>query len=266
MKKIKSIVIKLIIFTVIFFTYQYISLYPALTNDINYEKYKITKYQDVKIKYFNIENNNIKTIFKDNGVDKPLVIYFHGNYELIDMNVKLLNNLFNDKASYLMVEYNGYGNSEGFPSLNNTNNALSFVLNKYNLNKRKLTVIGRSIGSAHAIDYVSKNSKKVEKLVLISSFISPVNIISNDKKVYDILDKLMFFNYNLKNKVDNIKNKDIEVLLMHGKKDNMFPVNLVNDIQEIFKNKKIISHKLIVEGNHNTINLYNKDLLNFILN
>lgn len=247
----------------VFVLFQYTSLYPVLFS--NKEPF-IKESKDIQVNYLTVEGNKIKTIYIEGKKEYPVVIYFHGNHELIDHNVIYLKNMLHkDGIGVLLVEYNGYGNSEGLPTLKRTNKAVLDALSFYKLNDKDIVVFGRSIGTAHAYDFVFNHSEIVSKLIILSGFISPVNIIETDHGRASKLDLLMFFNYNMENKIkDYTATKNIDTLLLHGKNDGMFNVDVVPHMADILNKKRFITETIIFNGTHNNINIKKIDILKFI--
>jgi pimeloyl-ACP methyl ester carboxylesterase len=248
------------------FFLQYKSLYPVLLTGTK-SFIKSSKKENIDVNYLNIDNQKIKTIYLKGKKDLPVVIYFHGNNDLIDHNVYYLKTILNNEGiGVLFVEYNGYGDSEGLPTLNKTNKAVLNALNYYNLNDKEKVVWGRSIGSAHAFDFTLNHPDKVDKLMILSGFFSPVNILTKDSSYVDWLDNIMFFNYNVKNKIKKYKaKKTIPTMLMHGDKDGLFSVEVVKELVNVLPSSQFKISTIIFSGTHNTVNIKNEEYIKFIL-
>lgn len=261
-KNIISIISITFFFISMLFLIQYGSLYPAYFYGI---PEKLNESENSNIKYEYLNNKKIKTIFLKGDSNKPVIIFFHGNYELIGNNYNYFEKI-NKKTKFniLMVEYNGYGNSEGYPSLKSTNKSIIEWLEK-NQKFKEYIIWGKSIGSAHAYDFAMNNPIYSNKLIIQSGFLSPLNAITNNEKEAKLLSYLMFFDYEAKNKINEIiKNNNIKnILIIHGKEDLLFNIKYANETYNIFENK-INTKKMFVNGGHNNIKIKEKELVEFL--
>ena len=82
-KNIISIISITFFFISMLFLIQYGSLYPAYFYGI---PEKLNESENSNIKYEYLNNKKIKTIFLKGDSNKPVIIFFHGNYELIGNN------------------------------------------------------------------------------------------------------------------------------------------------------------------------------------
>jgi len=81
--------------------------------------------------------------------------------------------------SFLLVDYPGYGNSEGWPNLANTRSvadgAIGALAGQLKIEVRtlepRLAVMGHSLGSAAALDFATRHSK-VSRIILLAPFTS----------------------------------------------------------------------------------------------
>lgn len=258
------IIVTLIIlfFSTMLFLIQYSSLYPAYFYKI---KETLKENENSNIKYEYLNNKKVKTIFIEGDSNKPLIIFFHGNYELIDNNYDYFKEI-NKKTKFnvLMVEYNGYGNSEGYPSLKSTNKSIIEWLSK-NQKFKEYIIWGKSIGSAHAYDFSKDYPNYSTKLIIQSGFLSPLNAITNNEKKAKALSYLMFFNYEAKNKINKIiKNNNIKnLLIIHGIEDELFNIKYAEETYNIFKDK-INTQKMFINGGHNNIKIKENELIKFL--
>lgn len=81
----------------------------------------------------------------------PTILFFHGNAGNIGHRLPNARGLFKHlQANILMVEYRGYGLSEGTPSesglYKDAQAALNYLLNREDIDHRRIIVFGRSLG------------------------------------------------------------------------------------------------------------------------
>ncbi|MDH3760399.1 MAG: alpha/beta hydrolase [Gammaproteobacteria bacterium] len=111
------------------------------------------------------------------GKDKA-VVYFGGNSELITHRRGFFEDVFRDYSVYL-IDYRGYGNSEGNPSeaglFSDALAIFDFVSTAHN----SITAYGRSLGSGVAV-YLAAN-RRLEKLILLTPYDSVAEVA---QKIY----------------------------------------------------------------------------------
>jgi predicted esterase len=252
--------------------FQFYSLYPAFFHKLKTTFKKSTEFSTIK--YINVDGKKVKTIFVKGKDDAPLIIYFHGNYELIDNDVQLFE-YFSKKHGFntILIEYNGYGDSEGIPSLSNTNKAVIEWLKNHSPygdltkeRKNEIIVWGKSIGSGHAFDFIANNKDLADKIIIHAGFLSPVHAISSGG-FSSFLKHLMIFNYDAEDKIKTIADnnkKTYSALIVHGTKDEMFDFKYTYEMKDIFTKNNIPSEISAFHGEHNSMNFDLIEISNFI--
>ena len=94
----------------------------------------------------------------------PTVLYLHGNAGNIGHRLVNVQGLYNSiGCNVALLEYRGYGRSEGTPSEEgicmDAQAALDFLLTRSDINTEKILVFGRSLGGAVAIDLATRLKK-----------------------------------------------------------------------------------------------------------
>ena len=112
--------------------------------------------------------------------NKPLIVYFGGNAEIISETLIKYKNKFKGQYDILAIEHRGFGSSEGHPSekslINDGVELLKEWMVKYNYDAKNIVIIGRSLGSGIAIQVA--HVIKPAGIVLITPFYS-INAIGN---------------------------------------------------------------------------------------
>ena len=231
---------------------------------MNYKRSKyFTTSSKKKIKYFFMKKNSQITI-----------VFFHGFMsDMIGAKPTAIQKFCKKhKLNFLKFEYSGHGKSSGKFINGNiskwSNEAKQLI--RYKIKKNtKLIFIGSSMGSWIALKLFPVFKKRIKGFIGIASapeFLENLmwkkfsrktkNTIIN-KKIYYLdyggftypLTKQLIFN-GRKNKVLNTKiNVNIPIVLFHGTKDKVVPINVSKKILKIFKNanKKLIKIK---KGKH----------------
>ena len=229
--------------------------------------YKRSKYfttsSKKKIKYLFIKKNSQIT-----------VVFFHGFMsDMIGEKPTAIKKFCeNKKLNFLKFEYSGHGKSTGKFIQGNiskwTNEAKQLIKSKIK-KKKNLIFVGSSMGSWIALNLFSFFKKQIKGFVGIASapefleklmwkkFSKKIKKIIMVKKIYHLdhggfvypITKQLIFE-GRKNKVLNNKiNLKIPIVLFHGTKDEVVPLNLSKKILKICKKSK---RKLIKikNGNH----------------
>ncbi len=114
--------------------------------------------------------------------DAPVVLFFHGNGEIVS-DYDDLGGLYNEIGiNFFVVDYRGYGKSTSSPSVTSMMNdcliIFDFILGYMVEKKLKgtLSVMGRSLGSASAIEICAAREADFKCLIIESGFakISPL--------------------------------------------------------------------------------------------
>ena len=226
-------------------------------------KYKILKISSSKkIRYL---TNKYK--------EMPYVVFLHGFMSDVegDKPKKILKYCNKKKISFLAVEYSGHGKSSGkftHGNISKWTNEVKIVIKKI-IKKNKFILVGSSMGSWISLNQFKYFGNQILGFLGIGSapeFLENLMWKKFNKKIKKtILTKKIYhlehggFTYPLtkqlildgrKNKILNNKiNLKIPIVLFHGTKDEVVPLNFSKKILKIFKKskKKLIKIK---NGNH----------------
>lgn len=149
----------------------------------------------------------------------PLVIFFHGNAEIIDHQQDTIERYRRMGCSLLLPEYRGYGRSDGTPSeaaiVDDVLYFYDLVLRRTDIDKTRIFFHGRSLGGGPAAQLAARHEPRL--LILESTFKSaaamahryfaPAFIARNPFRTDRVLASL-----------------DIPVLIFHGANDDIIPV------------------------------------------
>jgi pimeloyl-ACP methyl ester carboxylesterase len=102
----------------------------------------------------------------------PLVIYFGGNAEEVSWMLGETNAAQN--VAWLLVDYRGYGASEGSPSEQALLSDALLWYDRFSPQAKKIIVFGRSLGSGVAVQLAAE--RKVDAVILVTPFDSMVAV------------------------------------------------------------------------------------------
>lgn len=66
----------------LFFLIQKVAIYPAYLRSL--QEYELSNTENMVVGKVAVDNNQIKTLYFKGDESKPLIVFFHGNMELVD--------------------------------------------------------------------------------------------------------------------------------------------------------------------------------------
>ncbi|MBU0970361.1 MAG: lysophospholipase [Proteobacteria bacterium] len=158
--------------------------------------------------------------------DAPVILFFHGNGEIVSDYDELGGYFLDMGVNFFVVDYRGYGSSSGSPTfsdmMGDSHVLLDFLISY--MGKKKMTgpvcVMGRSLGSAPAIELGANGVHPLKSLMIESGFalvapllrtlgIDPVSMGFREEEGFENLDK--------------IKKIFIPCLIIHAQLDHLIP-------------------------------------------
>lgn len=191
----------------------------------------------------------IKSTVLNEGKENA-IIYFGGNAETVDYNSAMFTKNFPNHSIYL-IKYRGYSGSEGDATEENLYSDALYIFDKIKPRYKKMTIVGRSLGSGVATFLASK--REIDKLVLITPFDSVQNVAQDVFSLYPM-------SIILKDKYDSIgrvKKIHAKTLIIAAQKDQMIKPERTKALVDAFPNSQVI-YKIIDRADHNTISNYHK--------
>jgi fermentation-respiration switch protein FrsA (DUF1100 family) len=183
------------------------------------------------------------------------ILFFHGNGE-IARDYDDLGTLYRSNGiNFLPVDYRGYGRSTGSPSITSmmrdSHLIFDYVLSWLGENgyTGPFIVMGRSLGSASALELLANYKDKIDGAIIESGFAysqTLLNLLGINMKNIGLREEDGFRN------IEKIRTFDKPTLIIHAEKDHILPFE---DGQTLFnaspaKEKKLLE---ILGANHNDI-------------
>ena len=148
----------------------------------------------------------------------PAVIFAHGNAELIDFWPQELRSFSSHGMGLLLVEYPGYGRSEGTPSQESIVETLvvayDTLVAREDVDPSRIVLFGRSLGGGAVLALADRRPSAA--LIVTSTFTS----------VKSFATKFFVPGFLVKDPFDNltsIKSYSSPVLIVHGRHDSLIP-------------------------------------------
>ncbi len=157
----------------------------------------------------------------------PLMIYFHGNGELAVHYDGIASFFHQIGASLLVIDFRGYGWSTGTPTVTTLIEdvpaivaALPSIQAQGGLQNPPLYVMGRSMGSAPAIEMASTFSHTFAGLIVESGFASIMPLLL--RRGFDV--SILGGEPDPIGNIHKIAELDLPLLVIHGENDLLIPV------------------------------------------
>jgi fermentation-respiration switch protein FrsA (DUF1100 family) len=148
----------------------------------------------------------------------PAVIFAHGNGELIDFWPDELKRFNHFGVGVMLLEYPGYGRSEGTPSQKSIaeafNNAYDILIERKDVDPDKIVLLGRSLGGGAVCTLAAGRASAA--LILMSTFTSARSFAK----------KYLAPGFLVRDPFDNlavVRSYSEPVLVFHGKFDDVIP-------------------------------------------
>ena len=219
--------------------------------------------------FFEVDDNTkVSAIFHKSSEDVPTVLFFHGNGEIASDYDFFASN-YTSKLNLCIVEYRGYGLSEGTPSFSTmlTDAHKIFSDFKKYLTKNGFTgpliLMGRSLGSASAIELASSYQEDIVALIIESGFAETFKLLYK----LGIPKSLLMGHNEMDISPLPLMEKILRpTLIIHGERDFIIPVNDAYLLHSACssENKKLV---IITPAGHNDIMnypLYLKSIFEFL--
>lgn len=181
--------------------------------------------------------------------DRGLLLFFHGNAGNVSHRLESIEIFHRLGLSVLIVDYRGYGRSDGRPSERGTYLDAAavwrFSTGELGRPTDEIVVFGRSLGSAIAAQLVATAPEPPAALILESPFTSVPDMA---QRVYPFLParRLTHFDYPTR---DHVADAGCPVLVIHSEDDEIIPVDLG---RAVFAAAPEPKRFLALSGGHNT--------------
>jgi uncharacterized protein len=182
-----------------------------------------------------------------------VLLYLHGNGINIGANLVHAQRFHQLGFSVLLIDYRGYGRSEGgFPNesrvYEDAATAWNYLINQRQIPPSQIFIYGHSLGGAVAIELAVKNPNAAG-LIVESSFSSIQKVIAYRNNFWMFpVNLILTQRFNSLEKVPNLK---MPVLFIHGTADVMVPAFMSQDLYGAAPEpKKLV---LVPNAGHNDV-------------
>ena len=163
------------------------------------------------------------------GKAKATVLHLHGNAANVSNHLPLVAWLPARGYNVLMVDYRGFGRSEGKPSLDGIVDdaaaALAHLRTRTDVDQTRLIVLGQSIGGATALRLLARDANGVRLAVIDSAFAS-YRGVARDATAGGPLAPVAAMTTGLlpgpdKDPITALKSIHVPLIFVHGKRDSI---------------------------------------------
>jgi pimeloyl-ACP methyl ester carboxylesterase len=176
---------------------------------------------------------------------RKAVIYFGGNSELITHRQSFFENVFSDYSIYL-IDYRGYGNSEGSPSESVLFSDALAIYDQVSAQHDAISAYGRSLGTGVAV-YLAAH-RPLQKLILLTPYDSIVEVAQGLYPMFPI-------RYLIKDRFDSASlaaQIRIPVLITSAENDREIPLKHTLALKQSFTGAPV-EYQMITGAAHNDI-------------
>ncbi len=202
------------------------------------------KYEDVYLESSN--QNKIHGWYLPVKDSKQVLLFFHGNGGNISHrgdSLKIFNRL---GLNVLIIDYQGYGKSEGSPGEQKMYDdalvAWNFLITKKKFKPDDIVVFGRSLGGAVAANLAVDVNPRA--LILESTFSSVKDMA---KRLLPVISRIVYSRYEF-NTAQKITKNRAPLLVLHSRDDDIIPFELGEKVYQAAGKPKIF---IVMAGDHN---------------
>lgn len=172
---------------------------------------------------------------------KATIFVFQGSGSKVSNWLKLLQPLVDNGYQVFLMEYRGFGQSEGKPghraAAADAYRALTYLVEREDVKDKKLVVLGQSYGGQLAISVAAKYPNHINALVTEGTFTSFRDIAIYSTEWIARPFTWIFFS-NPYSAAQLIKEVPIPILIIHSKDDEVVPFYMGQDLYDLAGGEK----------------------------
>ena len=211
------------------------------------------------------DNHSVELWFaKHQNTEAKTKIYFHGNASNIATLKKLAVEDYQKGFNVCLFSYRAYSGNHGYPSeaglIDDTNSVINFLKSKQGLRTEDLDLEAHSLGCTVLLNTLAQRvtqnpQESFGNILLMSPFKSMGDIIKAKTKIIPkSLINLLTNTWNNHEAISKLKDKVKHIKIMHGKNDQVIPIQDSRDLYKQAQSYSISSELIELENiGHNDI-------------
>ena len=181
---------------------------------------------------------------------KPVIIFFHGNGDILAWRVPWFREMTAGGAGLVAVSFRGYAGSSGSPTesglLKDGEAAYAFAIQHYS--PERIVVWGFSLGTGPAVALAA--NRRIGKLILEAPYSSIADIAA---AAFPFVPARWFIRDQFHSD-QRIVNVTVPVLIMHGERDRTIPIRFGERLYELARQPKQMVR--FPEGGHDDLDKF----------
>lgn len=202
---------------------------PQISRALFYPRYdevEITENKYLKRVMIPVGNDiSVSSIWAAMKKAPATILFFHGNGEIASDYIDIAGIFWQMNIRFICVDYRGYGRSAGDPTaslmIQDAHEIFKYVYAQTCEKEESLVIMGRSLGSASALEIAAAYGDRIDGLIIESGFAETVPLLRTlgvDPDYLEIKEEDGFANK------DKIKNFAKPLLIIHAEDDFLIPV------------------------------------------
>lgn len=189
-------------------------------------------------------------LLKPQSDSKATIFVFQGSGSTAANWVRLLTPLLDNGYQVFLMEYRGFGKSEGKARheavVSDAYRAISFLANRTDVRNKKLLLLGQSYGGQLAINVAAKFPEQIDALVIEGAFTSFKDIAVHSAQWFVRPFVWMIF-ANPYDATRLIRRTSIPVLVIHSREDSVVPLYMG---EELYRLARAPKEFWLIDGDH----------------
>ncbi len=185
------------------------------------------------------------------GEKAPTVLFFYGNGSQVGYSTIEIEMLQSCGANVFVVDYPGYGRSEGSPSEAGLYHAASalwdYAASHPQVDQRQIVLVGWSMGGAVAIDLASR--RPAAGLITVSTFTSMAEMACH---YLPYCPTSISIRHHFRN-IRKLGGMRMPIVIAHGTDDEIVPFRLAADLRDAAPTTTHVEYVPIERANHNNV-------------
>ncbi len=222
---------------IMLFLFEHKLIYPGTIKIQRNEFIESIKKHGFKVKFFKINDNQVEFFEKDIGSDNNILI-LTGNAEEPIYYLSYFSKILKDHNIYAL-NYPSYGDSTGNISEHNITESIEALIELKDLDKKKLIILGRSLGTGFATK-INSLYPNTSKLILVSPYYSMESLA---RDYFPVIPKFITSTF-MENKIETYlyaQKINNPVLILYTRKDLVVFKESTEKLAQHFKTKKLFN-------------------------